>query len=198
MYSAETESSSLVRGAAAGAIGGIVGSGAMVVFNHLVARTGFGQSDLGEHHQHRRTDAKPNDSDGTIADEPASRKAASAAAESVIGRPLDEREKDVGGSLFHYGFGAVAGAVYGMLAATSPRVTTGGGAPYGAAVFLTAGELGVPMAGLARRPTEYPASRHLAALATHVVFGVTLEAVRHLLMRRTRARAAYDITALGV
>lgn len=198
MYWAETESSSTVRGAAAGAIGGIVGSAAMVVFNHLLAMTGFGRRDLGAHHQHRRADAKPNDSDGTIADEPASRKAASVTAEAVAGRPLDEKEKDVAGPLFHYGFGAAAGAVYGALAAASPKVTTGAGAPYGAAVFVTAGELGVPLAGLARRPTDYPASRHLAGLATHVVYGVTLEAVRRLLMRRTRARAAYDISALGV
>ena len=198
MYSAETESSSTLRGAAAGAIGGIVGSAAMVVFNHLVAATGFGQDDLGEHHQHRRVAAKPNDSDGTIADEPASRSAASATAEALTGQPLDERQKEIGGSLFHYGFGAVAGAMYGAMAAASPKVTTGSGVPYGAALFLTAGELGVPLAGLARRPTEYRVERHLSALATHLVFGLTLETVRRLLMRHTRASEAYDITALGV
>ena len=198
MYSAETESSSTLRGAAAGAIGGIVGSAAMVLFNHALASTGFGRSDVGQHHQDRRADAKPNDSDGTIADEPASRKAASAAAEALAGRPLNEREKDLGGSLFHYGFGAAAGAVYGALAAAAPKVTMGGGAPYGAAVFVTAGELGIPAAGLSRHPADYPPSRHLSALATHLVYGVTLETVRRLLMRRTRARDAYDITALGV
>jgi uncharacterized membrane protein YagU involved in acid resistance len=148
--------------------------------------------------QQRRIDAKPNDSDGTIADEPASRKAASATAEALTGRPLDEQEKHFAGSLFHYGFGAAAGAFYGALAAASPKITMGAGVPYGAAVFVTAGELGVPAAGLARSPGEYPPARHLAALATHLVYGLTLETVRRLLMRRTRARAAYDITALGV
>ena len=71
MYSAQTESSSAWRGAAAGAVGGIVGSAAMLLFNHGLARTGFGAGDRGRHHQERRTDAKPNDSDGTIPDEPA-------------------------------------------------------------------------------------------------------------------------------
>jgi uncharacterized protein DUF1440 len=198
MYTAETASSSRWRGAAAGAIGGVIASAAMVAFNHFLGSTGFGSDDLGEHHHRRRIDAKPNDSDGTIADEPASRQAASAAAESVAGRPLDEREKDAAGPVFHYGFGAVAGAIYGALAARAPQVTAGGGAPYGAAVFLTATELALPLAGLARRPTEYPPARHVASLATHLVYGVTLEAVRRRLMRRTRARAAYDITALGV
>ena len=198
MYSAETASSSRWRGAAVGALGGIVGSAAMVGFNHLLGSTGFGDEDLGRHHQHRRTDAKPNDSDGTIADEPASRQVASAAAETVGGRRLDEREKDAAGPLFHYGFGAVAGAVYGALAARTPEVTTGGGAPYGAAVFLTATELALPLAGLARKPADYPPARHLASLATHIVYGITLEAVRRRLMRRNRARAAYDITHHGV
>ena len=197
MYLAETESSNPFRGALAGAIGGIVGSAAMIAFNHLLASSGFGESDLGEHHKHRRVDAKPNDSDGTIADEPASRKAASRVANAVTGRPLNEQEKDTAGSLFHYGFGAAAGALYGALAATSPAVTKGAGVPYGAAVFVTAGELGVPLAGLSRHPTEYPLTRHAAALATHVVYGGTLEFVRRLLMRRTRARP-YDISALGV
>jgi hypothetical protein len=198
MYMAETASSSRWRGAAAGAVGGVVASAAMVAFNHLLGSTGFGSEDLGEHHQHRRIDAKPNDSDGTIADEPASRQAASVAAQTVAGRQLDEREKDAAGPVFHYGFGAVAGAIYGALAARAPQVTAGRGAPYGAAVFLTATELALPLAGLARKPTEYPPARHVASLATHLVYGVTLEAVRRRLMRRTRARAAYDITALGV
>jgi hypothetical protein len=198
MYTAETESSNPLRGAAAGAIGGILGSAAMVVFNHALAATGFGHEDLGEHHQHRRVDGKPNDSDGTVPDEPASRKAAARTAEALTGETLDERQKDTAGSLLHYGFGAAVGAVYGAIAAASPRVTRGGGAPYGAAVFLTATEIGVPLAGLSRHPAAYPAARHAASLASHLVYGVTLECVRRLLMRHTRARAAYDFASLGV
>ena len=198
MHSAETESSSALRGAAAGAIGGVVGSAAMVLFNHLLAATGFGEDDAGVHHQHHRDDAKPNDTDGTIADEPASRSAASDAAEAMAGRPLTEREKNIAGPLVHYAFGAAAGAIYGAAAARTPRITAGAGAPYGAAVFLTAGEVVVPLAGLARKPTAYPPERHVAALATHVVFGLTLEAVRRLLMRHPGRRAPYDLAALGV
>lgn len=183
MHSAETASSGALRGAAAGAIGGVVGSAAMVLFNHLLAAARFGEDDDGAHHQHHRDDAEPNDSDGTIADEPASRKAATRGAEALGGRPLTEGEKDVAGPLVHYAFGAVAGAMYGAIAAAAPRVTVGRGAPYGAAVFLTAGEVGIPMAGLARNPTAYPPARHAAALATHLVFGLTLEAVRRLLTR---------------
>jgi len=169
----------------------------MLLFNRALGATGFGDDDLGRHHQERRVAAKPNDSDGTIADEPASRKAASRTAEALTGEPLTERQKDAAGSLFHYGFGAVVGAIYGATAAMSPKVTTGAGVPYGAAVFLAAGEIGVPGTGLSRKPSDYPPSRHAAALATHVVFGLTLEAVRRMLMRRTKAEP-YDLTALGV
>lgn len=197
MYGAETSSSNALRGMAAGAVGGTIGSGAMVAFNHLLAWAGFAEEDTGRHHSERRADAKPNDSDGTIADEPATRKAASAAAKGLTGTALTEREKDVAGSLVHYAFGAVAGALYGAIAAAAPRVTAGGGSLYGAAVFLTAGEIGVPLAGLARAPGSYPPARHAAALATHLVFGLTLEAVRRTLMRRERA-TPYDVTALGV
>lgn len=180
----ENAESSAALGAAAGAIGGIAGSAAMVAFNHLLHATGLVKDEESGHRHHHRRHAKPNDTDGTISDEPASRQAASAAAEAVAGRGLSEREKDIGGPLMHYAFGAAAGAMYGALAATSPRITAAAGAPYGAAVFLTAGEIGVPMMGLARRPTTYPPARHAAAFATHVVFGLTLEAVRRLLTRR--------------
>ena len=139
MYSAHTESSSAWRGLAAGAVGGVVGSAAMLLFNRGLAA----------------------------------------------------------GSLSHYGFGAMVGALYGAAAAMTPKVTSGAGIPYGAAVFVAAGEIGIPGAGLSRKPSDYPPSRHAAALATHLVFGLTLEAVRRRLMRRTKAKP-YDLTALGV
>jgi putative membrane protein len=154
----------------------------MVVFNHVLASTGFGEEDRGEHHDRRRSRAKPNDTDGTISDEPASIKVARLAGEALIGRPLEEREKNMSGSIVHHLFGALAGAAYGAASARAPVVTTGGGLPYGAAVWLAADEIGLPILGLAHRPSEYPAQRHAAALATHLVFGLTVESVRRLLM----------------
>lgn len=167
----------LWRGAAAGALGGAVGAVAMVVFNNLLGRTGFGREDLGRHHREHRVDAKPNDTDGTIADEPASRKAASSVAEVVAGTPLDEREKDIGGPVVHILFGAGMGALYGAAAARVPAVTWGAGLPFGAVVWLTAAETGLPLVGLARNPKEYPTARHIASLATHLIYGATTDGV---------------------
>ncbi|HVL67037.1 MAG TPA: DUF1440 domain-containing protein [Vicinamibacterales bacterium] len=165
------------RGAAAGAIGGAAGASAMVVFNHLLARTGFARGDLGRHHQEHRVEAKPNDSDATIPDEPATRKAA--------GWIAGPQWKDMGGPIVHHLFGACTGAIYGALAARLPAVTAGAGTPYGALLWLTAAEAGLPLAGLSRKPTAYPVERHAAALASHLAFGATLEIVRRGLTRRS-------------
>ena len=160
----------------------------MVGFNHLLAATGFARDDLGNRKPNRRFDAKPNDTDGTIADEPASMKAASNLAEAVTGRPLGERGKAIGGPIAHHAFGAGAGALYGALAARLPEATWGAGLPYGALVWLAGAEIGVPAAGLSRSPASYPSSRHLASFATHLVFGLTLEGVRRLLTQEAQRR----------
>ncbi len=164
-------------GATAGAIGGIVGSWAMVQFNHLVG----GSDEDGGSHRHRRDQASPNETDGTISDEPASEQVAALTAEPVLGRRLDDREKKIGGSLLHYAFGAAMGALYGAAAERDPRATMGAGMPFGAAVWATADELALPALGLARPQSEYPPSRHASALGSHLVFGLTVEAVRRLL-----------------
>lgn len=172
------------RGAAAGAIGGLVGSSAMVVFNHLLAATGFGRDDTGRRKQERRVAAKPNDTDGTIADEPASMKVASNVTEAITGKPLGEQGKKIGGPIVHHAFGAVAGALYGAAAARVPQLAAGAGMPYGAFVWLTGPEGGVPLSGLSRSPASYPPQRHAASLATHLVFGAAVEAIRRWMTRR--------------
>ena len=172
------ERSNTLRGAAVGVIAGVAGSAAMVAFNHLLGATGFGNEDRGAHHGHRRNQAKPNDTDGTISDEPASIKVARAAGEQLKGSELTEREKGALGSLVHHAFGAFAGALYGAAAAKVPGLAAGAGLPFGLAVWLVADEAALPILGLSKRPSEYPPARHAAALATHLVFGLTVEGVR--------------------
>jgi putative membrane protein len=173
-----------VLGALAGAVAGIAGSWAMVRFNHAVGGGGFRP---GGAHNHRRLRATPNDTDGTFSDEPASMQVASAVAAPVLGRPLSEDEKEIGGPIAHYLFGAVMGAMYGAAAETQPSATAGAGVPFGTAVWLAADEVGVPLAGLSGPPGNYPLSRHVAAFASHVVFGLTVEGVRRLLRGVPRA-----------
>ena len=176
-----------VLGAAAGALGGLAGAWAMVCFNRLVGGGGFR---AGDSHPERRVHASPNDTDGTISDEPGSMQAADALARPALGRPLSERERLAGGTLVHHLFGAVAGAMYGAAAETQPSATAGAGIPFGTSVWLAADEIGLPLAGFAAGPFRYPASRHAAALASHIVYGLTVEGVRRLLRGTPAVRTA--------
>ena len=171
----------LVLGACAGVAAGLVGSWTMVRFNHALAPQDGGTDKPGERFAHHRDTARPNEMDGTIPDEPGSIQAAEALAEPVLGRPLTWREKEVGGSVMHYLFGATVGALYGAAAERDRSVITGAGSTYGIAVWLVADEIGMHAAGFATAPEDYPPSRHAAALASHIVFGLTVEAVRRAL-----------------
>ena len=164
-------------GAAAGALGGAAASWAMVAFNHAIG----GTENEPHPHDHRRQQASPNDTDATISDEPASMQVASAAARMATGRPLDEREKEIGGSLVHYMFGAAMGALYGAAAEYRRDTTALAGLPFGTGVWIAADEVGLPLLGLARKPTDYPLPRHLSAFASHLLFGLTTEVVRRQL-----------------
>jgi uncharacterized membrane protein YagU involved in acid resistance len=173
-----------ILGGIAGAVGGLAASWVMVQFNHMLDPDTGGSDKPGDRHAHRRANARPNDTDGTISDEPGSMQAASAIAEPLLGRPLSEREKEIAGPVAHYLFGAAAGAVYGMAAEIDPSATRGAGIPYGIGVWLVADEIGMHAAGFATSPRDYPLSRHASALATHIVFGLTVEGVRRLLRGR--------------
>ena len=59
-----------------------------------------------------------------------------------------------------------------------PDVTVGAGMPFGTAVWLLADEVTVPLLGLSKSPTQYPLSKHAYALASHCVYGLTIEVVR--------------------
>jgi uncharacterized membrane protein YagU involved in acid resistance len=107
-------------------------------------------------------------------------KAANTASEAVTGAPVPEESKAAAGNLVHYGFGGVLGLLYGLAAEYRPEVTTGGGTGFGALSMLVFDEVAVPAAGLGDAPTETPASTHLYAFLSHVVFGGVAEGTRRL------------------
>lgn len=165
----------LARHVVAGLIGGLVASYAMERFQYALSRISadMGGASGGGGQQHRKPQS-----------EPATYKAADAAARAVTGKPLPQEDKPAGGSIVHYAFGGAVGAIYGAAASQSDEITAWGGIPFGATVWLLADEIGVPLSGLAKAPTEYPVSSHISAFATHLVYGFTTESVRKLLMLR--------------
>ena len=182
----------LVKGAIAGAVGGIVGTLAMAAFQQLWMRT---TTTLAE-----RFSGEPSDEDRNRLknagvgegeypqSEPRSHHHHNSPSErlvetvyrEVIHRPASRRTMKIGGSAIHFGFGAAAGAVYGAAAEVEPRVTIGEGTLFGTAVFIAADEIALPLTGLAEPPHRTPARRHLYALFSHFAYGAATEITRRL------------------
>ena len=128
---------------------------------------------------------KENEADaseeGEASQDDATVKAASAISAGLFEHKLTKAEKKIAGPAVHYAVGATSGIVYGIASEFLPEVTVGFGLPYGAAFWLVVDEGAVPLLRLSKPPTDYPASTHIYALASHLVFGATAEGVRRLL-----------------
>ena len=169
----------LWKGAAAGALGGLVASWAMNQFQSLWSKTG----EALESKPVRKSNGRAHQEEG----DNATVKTAEIITQKLGGRRLRHSEKQKAGSLVHYGFGTLVGALYGAAVEYLPVAKSAWGVPYSAAVFVGADEVAVPALGLCKSPMEYPVSKHAFALASHVAYGATLEtvrrAVRHKLLR---------------
>jgi uncharacterized membrane protein YagU involved in acid resistance len=115
--------------------------------------------------------------------EDATMKAADRIARSIHLHPLSPQQKAKAGPVVHYAFGTAAGALYGLAAEYFPKASTGFGTLFGTLLFALADEAAVPLAGLSGKPGEYPASAHIRAFASHVVYGASAEAIRSTLTR---------------
>jgi hypothetical protein len=155
---------SVWKGMLAGLAGGLAASWTMNQFQAGLKKVNGNGQQQGE----RREGA-----DATV-------KAASAVSETVANHQLTHDEKKVAGPVVHYVFGSTIGALYGAAAEFSPMTTKGWGVPFGAAVFVGADEIGVPLAGLSEPPHKVPASTHASALAAHLVYGATTDGVRRI------------------
>jgi putative membrane protein len=164
----------IMRNVVAGVAGGLVASWAMEQFQGALGRLDpdLGGASGGGGQQHREPQS-----------EPATYKAADVISRAVAGHNVPREDKPLAGSLVHYAFGAAVGAMYGAAASQNEEVTSWAGLPFGATVWLIADEVGVPLSGLSKPPTEYPLASHASAFATHLVYGATTEAVRRLLVR---------------
>jgi hypothetical protein len=108
-------------------------------------------------------------------------KAAGKVAE-IAGHKLSHEHKKKAAPFVHYAFGTGMGAVYGTIMELGPRDLRRheflSGLGFGSMLFAGADEIAVPAAGLSSPPQQVPASSHVYALASHVVYGLTTGAVR--------------------
>ncbi len=173
--------SDVLKGFAAGLAGGLVASWTMNQFQAAWTKATEGfekphgaqsmQPSEGQDPGSGSAQDKENQDDATV-------KAAKAISEGIFGHELKENEKRPAGALVHYAFGTATGGLYGAVAEYAPEVTKGAGLPFGAAFWLLADEISVPLLGLSKGPTEYPPSTHAYALASHLVYGLTAEVTR--------------------
>jgi hypothetical protein len=163
----------VVKGAVAGAIGGLAGTWAMNHFQAWWSRAVQGvepQSAAGKHDARDWQELAEGQNSNELA--------AQTVAEHALGRPLERRELRVGATAIHFAFGAAQGGRYGAFYEVSPATRQMGGAAFGTAVWAAADEVAMPALGLSGPTTEHPPERHVHAFAAHIVFGVTTEIVR--------------------
>ena len=170
-------SESFWKSMAAGALGGLIASFAMNQYQAAVSAVG--ESVARRERQRKGLPEPERDEQGSGDD--ATIRAANAVSTTILNRELAEDEKKWAGPLVHYGLGTALGAFYGACASALPvdsRTAMG----YGAAVWIGADEIAVPLAGLSGPPTETPLSGHLNALASHLVYGAVTHLTRKLVL----------------
>ena len=102
------------------------------------------------------------------------------AAEKLAGHPLDESTKELAGESIHWVFGAVAGGFYGVLAELYPAVTAKSGATFGLTLMSLTHEGALPALGLSEPSEDQTLRERTSEGATHILYGVVTERVRSL------------------
>ena len=87
---------------------------------------------------------------------------------------MSEGEKQLATTATHLGFGATAGAGYGLLAPHLPLPPVVGGVAYGLAVWAGSYLGWLPALRLHKRPAAEPVRRHATMILSHVVWGTVL------------------------
>lgn len=143
------ETSSLLKGLAAGVVGGLLATAA---------------KSFAEKMYPPRTHGEPEPPE--------------VAAEKIAGHPLDKETREIAAETIHWVFGAVAGGFYGVLAELYPAITANGGATFGLTLMSLTHEGALPKLGISEPPEQQSFREHTSEAATHIIYGVVTEKVR--------------------
>jgi putative membrane protein len=144
-----TRERSILKGALAGMVGGLAGAGVKVIAEKLFPPRVAGQT------------PPPV-----------------VLAEQVAGRPLPPAQQTAAMHSIHWGFGAVAGAIYGAAIEMEPSIGAWKGAAFGLTLNKLTHETLLPRMGLSAEKEEQPAQERISEWVTHAVYGIFTEAVR--------------------
>lgn len=140
---------SLLKGALAGLIGGLAGSGAKIIAEKFLPPRVQGQT------------PPPV-----------------VLAEQVAGRELAGGERQLAMQAIHWVFGGLAGAAYGALVEYEPSLGAWRGAAFGITLNRITHESILPKMGLAAPTGEQPAQERISEWVTHAAYGVATDLVR--------------------
>lgn len=172
------EPSRFIKGALAGAIGGLAASFVMDGLQHTLASDPNKTSGAKQRSARVRRSGRSIRGTGSPSADPATQRVATALAHRLAGIDLTRPQKEAAGAAIHAGFGISVGALYGVAAEALPVVSVATGAPFGAAVWLLADEAALPILGLEKHPLQRSAKRHAGSLLMHIAYGVSLDLVR--------------------
>ena len=175
---------SSAKGALAGAVAGIAGTLAMNYVHRLwslVVDRNPPSSAAGKH--------DGRDWQERTEDQNANEVAAQMLARTMINRRLSHWELSVVAPILHFGFGAAAGAAYGVYVDTASD-DRASGAAFGSALWLAADGIAMPLAGLSDSTLQRPLEMHTQSLVGHLVYGVVAERVRRVIRRALDRRDA--------
>ena len=97
----------------------------------------------------------------------------------VSATPLEMSEATL---VAHFGYGAAAGALYGLLPSKKIHEPLRIGAGLGALVWIFSYFGLLPALNILRPATEHPARRNLLMLGAHLIWGACLSGLYHLLL----------------
>lgn len=103
-------------------------------------------------------------------------KLAEEATRIVAHRSLTEAERHRGGLLIHHAIGAAIGMIYAVGSRSRPSWRAARGVAFGLAVWAGLEEAGLALVGLKPPPWRVKLIEHLFGVASHVVFGLALDA----------------------
>lgn len=145
---------SLIKGAVAGLIGGLVATGAKTLAESIYPPRTHGERE-------------PTD----------------IAVEKLGGDKRPTTSKKVETEAVHWGFGALAGAAYGVIAEVYPAVTAKNGINFGMTLMAFAHEGALPALGLSSEPKDQQPREQRSEMVTHVVYGLVAETVRKIVRK---------------
>lgn len=140
---------SLSKGALAGLIGGLAGSGAKIIAEYFLPPRVQGQT------------PPPL-----------------VLVEQIAGHEVPAPQRQLAIHGIHWVFGALAGAVYGAIVEYEPSLAAWRGAAFGIALNRMTHETILPRMGLAAPTEKQPAQERISEWVTHAAYGVATDLVR--------------------